>query len=111
MKTTTKLWIGIGILILLSPLGLILPEYFKAKDAWGEWGADTVKELVGYIPKGLEKLSSLWSALIPDYSFRGWDGKGLLSSSFAYIISAIVGIIIVVMVMLIIGKILAKKGD
>lgn len=54
MKTATKLWIGIGILILLSPLGLLLPEHFKAGDAWGEWGAGTFKELVGYIPQGLK---------------------------------------------------------
>ena len=32
MKTITKLWIGLGVLILCSPLGLILPEYFKSGD-------------------------------------------------------------------------------
>jgi cobalt/nickel transport protein len=110
MKTTTKLWIGIGLLILLSPLGLILPEYFKAGDAWGEWGVDSIKKLVGYIPQGLEKLSSMWSAPIPDYAFKGWEEKGLPHLSFAYIISAIAGVVIVVLVILLIGKILAKKN-
>lgn len=56
MKTVTKLWIGLGILAVVSPLGLILPEYFKAGDAWGEWGTDTIKDLVGYTPVGLEKI-------------------------------------------------------
>ena len=111
MKTTTKLWLGIGILILLSPLGLILPERFQAGDAWGEWGTDTIKELMGYIPRGLEKLSSLWSAPIPDYAFKGWEEKGLGSLSFAYIISAIIGITITAMVALFIGKWFKKKGD
>ena len=111
MKTTTKLWLGIGILVLLSPLGLILPEYFKAGDAWGEWGMDKIKELVGYIPKGLEMLSSFWSAPMPDYAFKDWEEKGLSHLSIAYIISAVIGIIVVVIVALIIGKILAKKGD
>ncbi|MCM8762823.1 MAG: PDGLE domain-containing protein [Candidatus Omnitrophica bacterium] len=109
MKVTTKLWIGIGILILLSPLGLILPERFKAGDAWGEWGLDGIKELVGYIPQGLEKLAELWSAPLPDYAFKGWEEKGLGSLSFAYIISAIVGIAVVVLAAFLIGKLLSKK--
>ena len=109
MKTTTKLWAGIGILILLSPLGLILPEYFKAGDAWGEWGTGRIKELVGYIPQGLEKLSRLWSAPIPNYAFNGWEEKGPGSLSFAYIISAIIGILITICLVLIIGRQLTKK--
>ncbi|MFA5276028.1 MAG: PDGLE domain-containing protein [Candidatus Omnitrophota bacterium] len=111
MKLITKFWIGIAVLIVLSPLGLILPEYFKAGSAWGEWGTDEMQKLVGYIPKGLEKLSSLWSAPIPDYAFKGWEEKGLPQLSFAYIISAIAGIIIIAIVMLIIGRFLVKKGD
>ena len=56
MKIITKLWIGLGVLIILSPLGIILPEHFKAGSAWGEWGADEMQKLVGYIPQGLEKV-------------------------------------------------------
>ena len=109
MKTVTKLWAGIGILIFLSPLGLILPEYFKAGDAWGEWTADSFKGLVGYLPQGLRKLSSLWNAPIPDYVFKGWKEKGLGYSSFAYSISALLGISVVVCVAILIGKILSKR--
>lgn len=111
MKITTKLWIGIFVLIILSPLGLILPEHFKAGAAWGEWGVEEMQKLVGYVPKGLEKLSSLWNAPLPDYAFKGWEEKGLSGLSFAYIISAIIGIVIIVIVALLIGKWLAKKGD
>lgn len=110
MKTTTKLWIGIGILILLSPLGL-LPEHFKAGDAWGEWGTDTIKELTGYIPQGLEKLSILWKAPIPDYAFKGLRKKGLGSLSFAYIASAMIGILVVDCIVLLIGRLLSKKSE
>jgi len=111
MKITAKFWIGMAVLAVLSPLGLILPEHFKAGAAWGEWGSGQMQELVGYIPRGLEKLSSLWSAPIPDYAFKGWEEKGLSYLSFAYIISAIVGIGITVLVVIGIGKLLAKKGD
>lgn len=110
MKTTSKLWLGIAVLIILSPLGLMLPEYFKATGAWGEWGTDTIKQLTGYIPQGLEKLSALWSAPIPDYTFKGWEEKGLGQLSFTYIISAIAGIAATVFIVLLIAKLLVKKG-
>ena len=111
MKTTAKLWIGIGLLIILSPLGLILPEYFKAGAAWGEWGVYEIKETLGYIPEGLEKLSGFWSALIPDYAFRGWEEKGLGHLSISYIISALIGVGVTVALALIIARKLTKKGE
>jgi len=109
MKLITKFWIGIGVLIVLSPLGLIIPDHFKAGAAWGEWGADEMQKLVGYIPKGLEKLSELWKAPMPDYAFKGWEEKGLSHLGFAYICSAIIGILIIVLVVLLIGKLLTRK--
>ena len=111
MKTITKFWIGLAVLIILSPIGLILPEHFKAGSAWGEWGAEEMEKLVGYIPQGLAKLSGLWSAPMPDYAFKGWEEKGLPHLSFAYIISAVVGIAITVIAVLLIGRMLSKKGD
>jgi cobalt/nickel transport protein len=110
MKITTKLWVGLGALIVLSPLGLLLPEHFKAGAACGEWGIDEIKKLVGYVPKGLEKLAPLWNAPIPDYAFKGWEEKGLSHLSLAYIISAIVGMALTVGAALLIGKFLARKG-
>jgi len=111
MRTVTKLWIGLTILIILSPIGLILPEHFKAGAAWGEWGAEEMQKLVGYIPQGLEKLAGIWNAPIPDYAFKGWEEKPLPNLSFAYIISAVVGIGVTALVVIGIGKILAKKDD
>ena len=111
MKLTTKLWIGLFILMLLSPLGLIIPDRFHAGDAWGEWDADKMTKLVGYIPQGLDKLSGLWNAPMPDYSFKGWEEKGMTHLSFAYIISALLGVVVIAGVVMLIGKLLARKGD
>jgi|SRR5208283_2568382 hypothetical protein len=114
MTVTKKLWIGIGVLIILTPLGLILPDYFKAGDAWGEWEADTIQKLVGYVPQGIEKLSVLWkkNSLFPDYCFKGWDDKAIWPyQSFAYIIAAIVGIAVISSIVFFLGKFLAKNND
>jgi len=110
MKIDAKLWLGLVILIVISPLGLIVPELFKTGSAWGEWGADEIPELVGYVPSGLAKLSTLWNAPIPDYAFQGWAERGLGHLSIAYIISAILGCAIIAGVMLLVGKTLPKKG-
>ena len=109
MKIITKFWVGLGGLVILSPLGLLLPAHFKAGSAWGEWGSEEVRKLVGYIPKGLEKFSNFWSAPLPDYVFKGWENKPLLSLSLVYVFSAVVGIIICVGVMFILGKFLSKR--
>ena len=109
MKLTTKLWIGLGGLAILSPIGLILPEKFKAGDAWGEWDAEKIKELVGYVPSGLKKLSSLWNAPLSDYSFKGWENMGMKHLSFAYILSAVIGIALCFGLAFLLGKFLAKK--
>jgi len=109
VKIISKLWIFIGVLIVLSPLGLLLPAHFKAGSAWGEWGVDEIQKLVGYVPKGLGKLASLWSAPFPDYAFKGWKNKPIADLSLAYIFSAIIGILICVCVVFILGKFLSKK--
>ena len=111
MKPITKLWLGLGVLILLSPLGLILPDHFKAGSAWGEWGSEEMQKLVGTVPQGLAKLGELWKAPMPDYAFKGWEEKGLTHLSFAYIVSAIAGVALIGLIMWIVGRCLARKGE
>ena len=111
MKLLTKLWIALGVLIMLSPLGLILPDHFNSGCAWGEWGSHEMERLVGYVPQGLKRLSELWKAPMPDYAFRGWEQRGLAHLSLAYVVSAILGVAIIAIATWLIGKCLVKKGD
>jgi len=111
MKTTTKLWIFIAVLALVSPLGLLLPEYLKSGSAWGEWSGEELSKLSGYLPEGLAKLSGLWNAPMPDYSIGTAQDKGPVSFSIAYVISAITGIAVIVIVIFIWGRFFVKKGN
>jgi cobalt/nickel transport protein len=111
MKITTKLWIGIGALALLSPLGIIMPEKFKAGNAWGEWGVEEFSRLVGYIPEGLKKYSSLWSAPMPDYAAPGMEHAGLGHLSAVYVVAGILGVALCVGTAFLIGNILIKKRN
>ena len=96
-------------LIILAPLGLIIPGYLKAGPAWGEWGAEEIRKLVGYIPVGIAKLPSLWNAPMPDYAFKASKGSSVLHLSTAYIISAIAGVLAAAGIIYLIGKLLIKK--
>jgi cobalt/nickel transport system permease protein len=81
------LWVGLVVLIVIAPIGLLAPG-----TAWGEWGADELTGLgLSFIPRGLEQLSSFWSAPLPDY-----EVPGVGNSNVAYILSAIVGILITI---------------
>ena len=99
MTLAKKLWIGIGVLIVLSPIGLILPDHFKAGAAWGEWTAREIRVLTGYVPEGMDKLSSLWNAPMPGYA-----GNGL-----GYIIAAIFGITIIAGIVFLAGIFLKRR--
>ncbi|MBK9943913.1 MAG: cobalt transporter CbiM [Kouleothrix sp.] len=99
---TRRLWIGLAALMILSPLGLL-----AAGSAWGEWGAADfasgqarreIQAASGNVapppsaPAGLDRLSSVWTAPIPDYA-PPW----MKSAAFGYILSAMVGIGLVIL--------------
>lgn len=111
VKRTAKGWLALGVLTLLSPLGLILPACFKAGGAWGEWGPEEFQKMIGYVPQGLSKMEHLWKAPMPDYTFKGWGNKGLTHLSLAYVVSAVAGVALVVGAAWLVGKALAKKDD
>lgn len=111
MKTSKKLWIGILALILLSPLGLIIPARFGAGSAWGEWSGEEIKKLVGYVPSGMSKLADRWKAPMPDYAFKGQENAPLHTLSVSYIISAVVGVAVVVGIVIVIGKALSRRDE
>jgi cobalt/nickel transport protein len=98
-----KLWLGLLIMALLTPVGIYLPEKLGAGEAWGEWGADALKKLIGYVPSGLERLTDTWKAPISDYNFGGADASSAIKV-ISYISSAMIGIGVVAGVVYLIAK-------
>ena len=83
------LWIGLAAMIVIVPIGLLAPG-----TAWGEWGTQQLSSLgLAFIPAGMARLSGLWSAPLPDY-----DLPALKNANLAYILSGIVGTIVIVIV-------------
>ena len=81
-------WIALGVIALLSPLGLI-----ATGDAWGEWGAEDFMAATGlnYVPQYIAH-GFTWNALLPDYSLAG------LPDIAGYILSAVIGIAVMVII-------------
>lgn len=73
-------------MIILAPLGLL-----ATGTAWGEWGAEEIKELTGFIPEGMAK-GFQFNSLMPDYYVNG------IPESVGYIISAILGVTLILVV-------------
>lgn len=104
-KSSLKpVYILIAALTVACPIGLIagssiLPSF---GDAWGEWGVEDVAALIGYTPAGMTSGID-YQALMPDYTL------GALPDVAGYIISAIVGVALLVIVFKVIGS-LATRG-
>ena len=101
-KTTKKLAIGLMLLVILTPLGLL-----AVGETFGEWGPKEVKEKLGFVPPGLERLSSLWSAPLPDYAYSGGD-ESMTVAAAVYILSAVIGVVLCGGLLYFIGKKVAR---
>ena len=97
LPTARKLWLGLALLLILTPLGIL-----AVGSAWGEWTAQDLSnpqaraEIAAvsgnqlppdHVPRGLERLSSIWTAPLSRYApgfIRG--------AAFGYFVSAMVGV-------------------
>ncbi|MDM7912092.1 MAG: PDGLE domain-containing protein [Methanotrichaceae archaeon] len=100
-KTVRNLAIGLLILIIFVPLGLL-----AVGETFGEWGTEELQEKLGFVPSGLEDLAPTWSAPIPDYAFPGDESQtGMVA---AYYLSAVLGVVICAGLLYFVGKKIAR---
>ncbi|HEU5361259.1 MAG TPA: hypothetical protein VFU42_08900 [Candidatus Deferrimicrobiaceae bacterium] len=92
MREYRNLLIALGVMALLAPLGLYLPQIMKAGAAWGEWGIEEVKRMVGYAPEGMEKTADAWKAPMKDYAPPGEESASSPTRGLYYLLSAFLGI-------------------
>lgn len=91
------LYIIIGILILATPLGLLAKG-----TAWGEWGTDEIKKLIGFVPKGM-KNGVNYNSPMADYSIQN------MKEYFGYILSAVIGVIVIAIIIKVLGKLIFNR--
>ncbi len=106
-----RLWIGLGVMIVLTPLGLLLPWITGAGSAWGEWGGEELRAMLGHVPEGLARLSGLWRAPVPDYAPSGAGGSSMSVHLAWYLLSALAGSALVVGAVFAARRWLAAMGE
>jgi len=107
-SVTGKLVIGLAILVVLVPLGVIAPRFFNAGEAWGEWGTETLEKLVGYVPAGLKWTADLWRAPVPDYGL-GPETASIAAKSAHYVLASLIGVALAVCIMYVLSKVVIRK--
>ncbi len=110
MREYRNLLIALGVMALLTPVGLYLPQILKAGGAWGEWGIDEVKKMVGYAPAGKERTSDAWKAPMPDYAPPGGGNDSSPTQGFYYLVSAFLGIFACGGVAYLLARLLTGRG-
>jgi len=93
------LWAGLGLVALLTPIGLL-----ASGTAWGEWGGEDLQEMLGFVPRGLEKLGGVWRAPFSDYSLPGMGPVP------GYIASAVVGMGVLALLSFLVLRASRRRG-
>jgi predicted PurR-regulated permease PerM len=109
-KLQKKILIILLLLCLITPVGILLPIFFNTGDAWGEWSAQTVDDLIGYVPQGLAKYSDSWKAPLADYTMNRGD-TSIVHQSGYYLVSGIIGATVTYIVMLLISRFIVRNGE
>jgi hypothetical protein len=102
-KIYRNLAIGLIMLVILAPLGLL-----GSGETFGEWGSIELREKIGFVPPGLDKLSGIWSSPMPDYALPDGGNEAFTLSAAAYILSAIIGVTLCGGLLYFVGKKVAK---
>jgi cobalt/nickel transport system permease protein len=112
LPTARKLWLALAALLILTPLGIL-----AVGSAWGEWSArdfsdpQVRREIAAAshnhapppaAPRGLERLSSLWTAPL-----SGYAPSFIRGAAFGYLVSAMVGVGLIIALALLLNRLLA----
>jgi cobalt/nickel transport system permease protein len=100
LRRLRALYVVLAVAVVAVPLGLLAPG-----TAWGEWSSNQLAGLgLHAVPQGLAQLENLWSAPL-----SGYDLPALGNSNAGYILSAIVGILVIAVVVWLFTRLLTRN--
>jgi len=115
-SATRPLWTALAVLMILTPLGIL-----AAGSAWGEWSPDEFANLESRqhiaavsgnrqppaaAPAGLRRLASFWTAPMPRYA-----PPFLKSAALGYVLSAMAGSGVIILVFLGAGRMFRGRSE
>ncbi len=114
-RITRPLWAALALLMILTPLGIL-----AAGSAWGEWSPRDFRDPSARAqiasasgnfappaeaPKGLQHLSTFWTAPMPQYA-----PPFLRNPAFGYVLSAMAGTGMIILAFLSLGWLAARRA-
>lgn len=100
-----KLVIGLLVLAVLTPLGLL-----ASGTAWGEWGSEELQSKLGFVPSGFQKFGDFWHhTLLRDYAVGGYDHT-FWQQALGYLLSAFLGLLVIGMITMLIQRLVRKSA-
>jgi len=114
LSTLRPLWIALGVLLVLTPLGIL-----AAGSAWGEWSPSDFSNPAARrqiaaatgnaatptaVPTGLARMSNFWTAPMPRYA-----PPFLKSAAFGYALSAMSGTGLIILITLAASRLLTRR--
>jgi cobalt/nickel transport system permease protein len=115
-RTLRPLWTGLALLLLLTPLGIL-----ATGTAWGEWSArdftnSLERQKIAMAsrnmsppadpPRGLERLSTIWTAPFPQYA-----PSFVRRPALGYVLSAMFGSGAIILVSLMVGAMATRARE
>jgi cobalt/nickel transport system permease protein len=115
-RSTKPLWVALAMLMVLTPLGIL-----AAGSAWGEWAPEDFANQAArqqmaassggqaapaLAPAGLQKLAAFWTAPMPRYA-----PPFLKSPTFGYMLSAVSGTGLILLVFLFAGWFAGRRTE
>ncbi len=91
------IWLIVIALIILTPIGLL-----TTGSPWGEWGKEEFVSLIGFVPRGMDRLQGLWKGFFTGYSLPGIGNTG--AGPVGYVISAALGSASIVGLIYLLGR-------
>ncbi len=93
-------------LAVLAPLGLIAPGF-----AYGEGTPEQIQAAFGYVPKGLQDLSNVFSAPLNGYDIPFVHSNSLIRAAIGYEITGILGILLCGVAVIGIAELIRRVGS
>lgn len=114
-RTMRPFWVALGVLMILTPLGIL-----AAGSAWGEWSAGnfadpSTRQAIAAVsgnqeppqatPEGMLRLASFWTAPFPGYA-----PTFMKSPSFGYLLSAMMGVGLIILATLLVTWLASRRS-
>ncbi|WP_039764215.1 MULTISPECIES: PDGLE domain-containing protein [Caldicellulosiruptor] len=100
INNINKIFIILLALAFLTPIGLLTQN-----PTFGEWTQEEIKKMLGFVPEGIKKYADIYKFDL----FDGYTVKFIHNDYIGYILSAVIGIVVIFALFYILKFVMAER--